>query len=249
MIKFGTIFFFLSAIYACTSPSTEDQVRDVKGLDSLTIRSPKFEKITELEEMLINQGLEEVGSKIPSIMVDLKYSTENNFFGSDVYGDFNKAFLQPDVVNSLGLAQKALRNGNPDLSLYIFDAVRPLSIQKILWDALDSIPPSVRKAYVADPSEGSIHNFGCAVDLSIFDRQKDTLLDMGTDYDFFGYLAYPRKEAEMLQKGLLSDSQIANRQLLRDVMSEGGFMPITSEWWHFNRYSRKVAKEKYGIVK
>jgi zinc D-Ala-D-Ala dipeptidase len=246
---FTLFIFFIYSLAACNNEG-KDQSQDAElFLDSLETEREIELEISELETQLITQGLVNVSEEIPSIMVDLKYSTTNNFFGADVYGDFDKAFLQKEVVMALSDSQEALKEENKNLSLYIFDAVRPLSIQQILWDALDSIPPNVRKAYVADPAEGSIHNFGCAVDLSIYDIAKDSLLDMGTDYDFFGYLAYPRKENEMLAKGLLTISQIDNRKLLRDVMDAGGFMPITSEWWHFNKYSRVAAKNKYGIVK
>lgn len=246
---FTLFIFFIYSLAACNNEG-KDQSQDAElFLDSLETEREIELEISELETQLITQGLVNVSEEIPSIMVDLKYSTTNNFFGADVYGDFDKAFLQKEVVMALSDSQEALKEENENLSLYIFDAVRPLSIQQILWDALDSIPPNVRKAYVADPAEGSIHNFGCAVDLSIYDIAKDSLLDMGTDYDFFGYLAYPRKENEMLAKGLLTISQIDNRKLLRDVMDAGGFMPITSEWWHFNKYSRVAAKNKYGIVK
>jgi D-alanyl-D-alanine dipeptidase len=130
----------------------------------------------------------------------------------------------------------------------VYDAVRPLAVQWILWEKLDSIPPKIRTNYVADPKKGSIHNYGCAVDLTIIDTERLQPLDMGTKFDFFGYLAYPRKEAEMLEKGLLTKEQVANRQLLRDVMQEAGYEGITSEWWHFNFYPRKTAEKKYKIV-
>ncbi|SOE20499.1 D-alanyl-D-alanine dipeptidase [Spirosomataceae bacterium TFI 002] len=248
---FGVIILFACTFWACSSTSEPEESAEliIEESEPLIELKPLKRKVSELEEKLLSEGLVNVKDQIPSIYVDLKYSTSNNFFGSDVYGDFDKAFLQNEVVESLAISQETLKGINKNLSLYIFDAVRPLSIQQILWDALDSIPPSVRKAYVADPEEGSIHNFGCAVDISIFDIANDTLLDMGTDYDFFGYLAYPRKEAEMLQNGSLNELQIKNRELLREVMGKGKFMPITSEWWHFNRYSRNTAKEKYGIVK
>ena len=72
---------------------------------------------------------------------------------------------------------------------------------------------------------------------------------MGTKYDFFGHLAYPRFESQMLREGKLSEQQISNRTLLRKVMKSVNYVPITSEWWHFNFYSRKLAEEYYEIVK
>ncbi|MFT7247348.1 MAG: D-alanyl-D-alanine dipeptidase, partial [Arcticibacterium sp.] len=136
----------------------------------------------------------------------------------------------------------------PKYRLLIFDAVRPHNVQRILWMALDSLPVNVRKAYVADPEKGSLHNYGCAVDLSIYDTQKDSLLDMGTTYDYFGYLAYPRKETEMLEKRLLSEGHIANREVLRSVMKGAGFRSIRSEWWHFNSTTLAFAQLNYPLI-
>jgi len=84
--------------------------------------------------------------------------------------------------------------------------------------------------------------------LSVYDIQKDTLLDMGTTYDYFGYLAYPRKEDEMLEKRLLKEEHIANRELLRSVMKAAGFRTIRSEWWHFNSTTLAFAKSNYSLI-
>jgi D-alanyl-D-alanine dipeptidase len=178
----------------------------------------------------------------------LKYSTTDNFFGEDVYGNLTKAYFQPDVAQKIQKAQQLLKETNPAYSLLIYDGVRPHSIQKILWNKLDSIPPKTREAYVANPAKGSIHNYGCAADLTVFNMDADSVLDMGTKYDYFGYLAYPSKEKENLRNGLLTQTQIDNRLVLRNVMVKAGFSPITSEWWHFNSISRANAEKLYQII-
>lgn len=71
---------------------------------------------------------------------------------------------------------------------------------------------------------------------------------MGTKYDFFGELAYPSREAELLKSGKLTQQQIDNRQILRTAMRQGGFSPIEFEWWHFNALSREKAKMVFRIV-
>ncbi|MFC3416871.1 M15 family metallopeptidase [Algoriphagus hitonicola] len=91
-------------------------------------------------------------------------------------------------------------------------------------------------------------NFGVAVDLAIFDTKADSVLDMGTGYDFFGFAAYPDREDQMLEEGVITQTQIANREILRTVMNQAGFTGIGSEWWHFNAYNRKEAGEKFKIV-
>lgn len=201
-----------------------------------------------LEKTLQGQGLVNIKTVDSTIMVDLKYSSTDNFFGEDVYGELSNAYFQEITAMKLKKANQELKEKHPELSLLIYDGVRPLSVQHILWNKLDSIPPKKRKDFVADPQEGSIHNYGCAVDLSIIDTQTNKALDMGTKYDYFGYLAYPRKEKEMLESGQLSNIQYQNRLILRTAMISAGFEPITSEWWHFNLYSRKQAKRRFKII-
>lgn len=205
-------------------------------------------KIPEMEKSLIDQGLVDLEDKVPGIRVELKYSTTDNFFGQDVYGDLTKAFLQPEVAERLEKAQEMLQAEYPEYTLLVYDGVRPLSVQQILWDNLDK-PDSLKPLYVADPKKGSLHNFGVAVDLTIFDTKADSTLDMGTDYDYFGYPAYPDREKQMLAEGKLTKEQVANRTILRRMMTANGFTGIGSEWWHFNAFSRKEAGEKFEIIK
>jgi D-alanyl-D-alanine dipeptidase len=130
--------------------------------------------------------------------------------------------------------------------LLVYDGVRPLRVQKILWDTID-VPEKIKHFYVAHPDSGSIHNYGAAVDLTIADSVGNPL-DMGTPFDFFGKLAYPVKEMEMLKEGKLTNEQVNNRLILRNVMLDAVFTPITTEWWHFNGCSRRRAEQVYKIV-
>jgi D-alanyl-D-alanine dipeptidase len=115
-----------------------------------------------------------------------------------------------------------------------------------MWDTIN-VPYSERSKYVSNPANGSLHNFGAAVDVTIRDIHGFEL-DMGTPYDYFGELAYPREEERMLEEGKLTHIQLLNRQLLRDVMEKGGFQGITTEWWHFNSCYRREAYERYRII-
>jgi zinc D-Ala-D-Ala dipeptidase len=211
------------------------------------VGSENEEKI-DIEKNMRSQGLVNIQEVDTSILVDLKYSTEDNFFKKDVYGKLENAYLQKKVAFALSSANLKLQELHPNLKLIVYDGARPLSIQHILWNSLSHINPKLRKNYVADPEEGSIHNFGCAVDLSIYDTEKREALDMGTPYDFFGERAYPRLETEMLKKGQLDSQQVNNRKLLRTIMVQNGFQPISSEWWHFNYYSRNKAKKLHKII-
>ena len=156
--------------------------------------------------------------------------------------------IVPEVADRLKKAQEMLLSEYPNLTLLVYDGVRPLSVQQILWDNLEK-PDSIKPLYVADPKVGSLHNFGVAVDLTIFDNEAGRPIDMGTNYDFFGYEAYPDRELEMMAEGKITRAQVANREILRKVMKASGFTGIGSEWWHFNAFSRKEAGEKFEIVK
>lgn len=188
----------------------------------------------------------------PSILVELKYSTTDNFVKQDVYGDLTKAYLQRMAAQKLATASKWLHTHRPDLRLLIYDAARPQAAQWKLWNALPQYSERRRRTYVADPREGSIHSYGCAVDLTLatVDGQGGAPqpLDMGTPYDFFGPKAYPSQEGRLLQRGELTRQQVENRQLLRQAMQAAGFVPIQYEWWHFNALSRKQAKARYKLV-
>jgi D-alanyl-D-alanine dipeptidase len=199
-----------------------------------------------LAQRLEEEGLVRLKDVDPTMIVDLRYSTPNNFTGMDVYGPFEEAYMQPEPARMLVRANEYLKKTHPDHTLYIYDAVRPRSVQRILWDTLD-MPVEQKNNYVADPDLGSIHNFGAAVDLTIAGPDGQPI-DMGTDFDYFGELAYPIHEERMLQEERLAREQVANRRLLRDVMTRAGFTTINSEWWHFNAMSRDEAAARYGIV-
>jgi D-alanyl-D-alanine dipeptidase len=202
--------------------------------------------IGEIEQHIIDAGLINMQTIDSSIVVDLKYSTNDNFLGIDVYGDFDKCYLQKDVAEKLKMASFYLRSKFPYYKLIVFDAVRPRSIQVKMWDTIN-IPLKIRSQYLANPANGSLHSYGAAVDISIID-DKGNLLDMGTKYDYFGELAYPRKEEILKKEGKLNYTQLFNRKLLREVMEKSGFFVATTEWWHFNSCNRVEANAMYKII-
>lgn len=236
---------------ACASPQKSEQElfsEQQRESASAPAQITESEELPELEKTLIAQGLVDIETIIPGIRVELKYSTEDNFFGKDVYGDHVRAYLQPVVAEMVKKAQESLQKEFPNLTLLVYDGVRPLSVQQILWDDLDK-PDSIKPLYVADPKVGGLHNYGVAVDLTIYDTEAGQSLDMGTAYDFFGYPAYPDREKEMLAEGKITQKHVANREILRKVMIGAGFTGIGSEWWHFNAFSRKEAGEKFQLIK
>jgi D-alanyl-D-alanine dipeptidase len=256
--KIYTLLFALHILFSC---ETKNDSQAEVDLPEESIETPQrqdwviddedFEidnEYGELEQSLIDAGLVVVEDIISGIFVDLKYSTTDNFFGKDVYGDLYRCYVQPEVAEMLKKAHDKLQEEHPGLTFLIYDGVRPQSVQQILWDELDK-PDSIKPLYVADPKVGGLHNFGVAVDLTLADAGTGEALDMGTPFDFFGYPAYPDREKQMLREGKINQEHVKNREILRKVMKYGGFTGIGSEWWHFNAFSRKEAAEKYGIVK
>lgn len=202
--------------------------------------------VDTLEQSLIDSGLVNIQDIIPGILIDVRYSDTNNFMGTDVYGHLNRIYLQPQVADDLKKCQDKLKEIDSTLTLLVYDGVRPRSVQQIMWDTLD-MPIHEKTKFVSNPKNGSVHNYGAAVDLTIADTN-GILLDMGAGYDDIRKIAYPRHEQAYLDSGMLSTEHIENRELLRKVMRAGGFWNIQTEWWHFNRYSRDRAKEMFRII-
>ncbi len=179
-----------------------------------------------------------------TIFVDLKYVTTDNFTGRVLYDDLTDAYLQPDVALMLAEAHRHLKILHPGLRLLVYDAVRPLSVQRIMWEYTKD---TKYRSYIADPDKAGLHNYGAAVDLTLADTLMRPL-DMGTPFDYFGKAAGISNEQELLEQGVLNAQQIQNRQLLRQVMRHAGFRSISGEWWHFNACSLQEAKKRYALI-
>jgi len=202
--------------------------------------SQSIEDILKNNKTLIDISLVE-----PSIVVDLKYSTKDNFLHLDVYGSLNRCFLLKHVANKLKIAQQYLKQYNKNLTLVVYDCTRPLKIQKKMWEIVKNTND---KKYVANPytKVGSIHNYGCAVDLSILENNKS--LDMGGKFDYFNKISQPKYEFEFFKRNKLTLKQWSNRLLLRQVMLKSSFIPISNEWWHFNCTTSKKVYKLYSKI-
>lgn len=153
-----------------------------------------------------------------NFVLDIRYATTNNFTGKKVYPSA-RCFLQQEAAEALDKVQQELEKQN--LGLKIWDAYRPLSVQKIFWE----IYPD--ENYVADPVKGSRHNRGCAVDLTLIDLKTGQELVMPSEFDDFSEKAhrnYDKMEPETAK----------NCKLLQDIMEKHGFRGLSSEWWHFD---------------
>lgn len=155
-----------------------------------------------------------------TIKLDIRYATENNFIGKKVYPEA-RAFLQKPAAKSLIRVHRKLKKQG--LGLVIYDGYRPWSITKLFWE----VTPEAKRMFVADPAKGSKHNRGCAVDLAIFDLKTGLAVPMPSAYDEFTERASPNYTGG-------TDEERRNRDLLRKLMEEEGFIVNENEWWHFD---------------
>lgn len=156
----------------------------------------------------------------PAIKLDIRYATAENFLATPVY-ESAKAFLQRPAAEALGRAVQKLRQLG--YGLLIHDAYRPWYVTKIFWDAT---PPD-KKIFVADPRQGSRHNRGCALDLTLYDLKTGKEVPMTGGYDEMSersYAFYPGG----------SSLQRWDRALLRNALESEGFAVYSYEWWHFD---------------
>lgn len=155
-----------------------------------------------------------------TIHLDIRYATSNNFVGKPVYTEA-RAFLQRPAAEALVKVSKALKPMG--YGLLIFDGYRPWSVTKLFWD----ITSDENKKFVANPKNGSRHNRGCAIDLSLYDLKTGNEVPMTGEYDEMSQRSYPD------YKGGTQEQRNA-RDLLRKVMESNGFKVYTYEWWHFD---------------
>lgn len=203
-------------------------------------------RLSDTALSLERRGYVNIQKADPSIFVSLMYSRADNFTGEVLYTDLREAYLHPKAATALVKAQKRLRQLRPDLSLKVYDAARPMSIQQKMWDKVKNTP---KYFYVSNPARGGgLHNYGMAVDLTLCTLKGDSI-PMGTKIDYMGAAAHIDKEASLVASGRISREAQANRRLLREVMTYAGFKPLRTEWWHFNYVSRAVAKKYYKVIK
>lgn len=200
--------------------------------------------LSDFEKKLLDLGLVDVQEIDPSLKVELKYACPRNFMGESVYGELKRGYLRPEAAEMLAAANRNLKKLRPNLTILVADALRPRHVQRKMWEALEG---TGRQNYVAEPNRGSVHNYGCAVDVTIVD-EKGEALDMGTPMDHFGILSQPRHEQRFLREKKLGSGQIENRLLLRRVMTEAGFHPLAIEWWHFDAFPKEIVRKRYTIV-
>src|SRR5437588_3343950 len=170
-----------------------------------TFRAPDLVELTELDK---------------TIKLDIRYATPNNFTGRPVYTEA-RAFLQRPAAEALLRVVRALRKQGYGVA--VFDGYRPWFVTKLFWD----LTPADKKQFVADPSKGSRHNRGCAVDLTLYDLKTDREVSMPGEYDEMterSHISYAGGTAE--QRRL--------RDTLRAAIEADGSSVYEPEWWHYD---------------
>jgi zinc D-Ala-D-Ala dipeptidase len=170
-----------------------------------TFRPPELVELTTLD---------------PAIKLDIRYATTRNFLGTPLYSQA-RAFMQRPAAEAVVRVQHALEGEG--YGLLVHDAYRPWYVTKLFWDAT----PADKHKFVADPAEGSRHNRGCAVDLTLYDLKTGRAVEMPSLYDEMSPRAYPSYAGGTAEQRRLRD-------LLRRHMEAEGFTVYEFEWWHFD---------------
>jgi CubicO group peptidase (beta-lactamase class C family)/D-alanyl-D-alanine dipeptidase len=183
----------------------EQALADQPPAEAGEFRKPDFVELSTLD---------------PAIKLDIRYATTNNFLSTPVYSQ-PRAFLQRPAAEALLRAHRKLKELG--YGLLIHDAYRPWYVTKMFWEAT----PLDKRIFVADPSQGSRHNRGCAVDLSLYELSTGKPVEMVGVYDEMSERSYPGYPGG-------TSLQRWHRELLRHAMEEEGFLVYPFEWWHFD---------------
>lgn len=225
-LKISLAFLLIGLLYSCQNISLKAKSENAGANQNRRVDSPQANPEippgpTPPEKNETNaNSLVELVRLDETIKLDIRYATKNNFVGKPIYKEA-RAFLQKPAADALVRIHQSLKAQN--LGLVIFDGYRPLSATELFWEVT---PPS-KKKFVANPKNGSRHNRGCAVDLSLYDLKTKENLDMPTDFDDF-------TEHAAIDYSGATDRQMKNREILRQAMESDGFKVYPAEWWHYD---------------
>jgi D-alanyl-D-alanine dipeptidase len=194
-----------------------NEIEESSNFESIETNNIDNESISP-ETVESESGLVRLLDIDPTLVIDLKYATIDNFVGKQVYPENSIAVLRKGTALKLKKANEIFKKDG--YTIKVWDAYRPLHVQQIFWDL---VPDS---NFVANPKQGSRHNRGASVDITLVDKDGNEI-EMGTKFDDFSEKAaynYPGH----------TETALKNMKYLRDVMEEAGFKGISSEWWHFD---------------
>ena len=170
-------------------------------------------------------NLVDASTRVPGLVVELPYATEDNFLGKAVYPEGARCLLLPAAAERLARAARTLQARG--FRLKAWDCYRPIHVQWAMWKLVP------RKGYGADPHTGSNHNRGAAVDVTLVTID-GAAVDMPTPFDTFGLAAHHGSSAGTAEAR-------EHREVLRQAMVEAGFRPNRMEWWHYDAPERRSA--------
>jgi serine beta-lactamase-like protein LACTB len=206
--------------------------RKLDGEDGSTFKIKPLRPVAELRKLALaakppvekgkfrKPDLVDLTALDRTIKLDIRYASTDNFLSTPFYTSA-KAYMQRPAAEALVRAHKGL--AKKGYGLLVFDAYRPWAVTKMFWDAT----PADKKVFVADPQQGSRHNRGCAVDLTLYDLKTGKAVEMVGGFDEMSDRSYP---------GYLGGTSLqrSHRELLREAMAEQGFTVYEAEWWHFD---------------
>lgn len=208
---------------AASGDNIKEQETPAQSVEIFKIETPKAEskeEVEQKEEKAVREieGLVKVQDLDSSIVIDLKYTDKDNFTGKKIY-PVNVCVLRKETAEKLVKANEEFKKNG--YRIKIWDAYRPPYVQQIFWDLVKD------SRFVANPKNGgSRHNIGTAVDITLIDNSGKELV-MPTKFDDFTVKAY-RDNSNM------SKEVRKNVDLLTEVMKKSGFIPLKTEWWHFD---------------
>jgi D-alanyl-D-alanine dipeptidase len=208
-----------SAVQATIGTVQTFHIEPVRPIAELEQEALQAQPPTEAGEFL-EPDLVDLTTIDPVLRLDIRYATDNNFLGVPVYRQA-RAFLQRPAAEALVRAHQRLQARG--YGLLIHDAYRPWYVTRIFWDAT----PEEQKIFVANPADGSRHNRGCAVDLTLYEIATGQPVEMPSGYDELTERAYPDYPGGTAQQRQLRD-------LLRASMEAEGFSVYPEEWWHYD---------------
>ncbi len=217
--SFLTCFGIVLSLHSLVAQETSFHITPLRPVDELRAEALKAQPPTE-QGTFLKPDLVELVTLDPTIKLDIRYASTNDFLGTPIYTQA-RAFLQRPAAEALVRAHRALKEKG--YGLMIHDGYRPWYVTEIFWTAT----PDDKKIFVANPAEGSKHNRGCAVDLSLYDLATGKEVQMPSGYDEMtprAYADYPGGSPE----------ERALRTVLRQAMEQQGFAVIPTEWWHFD---------------
>ena len=206
------LFVFKTLFILSLKSQTEvkNQLKVISSRDSLemTIALDPLLEMMELKQL------------VPNIKYDLAYAQKSNFTKHRLYSKGLKStYLRKEPA--LALAKIAEELADKGLGILVWDAYRPYSVTERFWKLIHD------ERYVANPIKGSGHNRGIAIDMTLYELSSGTLIDMPTGFDDFSEIAHHGYQN-------ISEINIKNREILKEVMEKNGFIKFETEWWHYS---------------